>query len=93
MPDVLGVYNEANMFGDLDRASPYYSWIDEKTRGMRVSSAGVTGEAPAGHRHPGVDEEDGRGVGTAQEGPSCRMRPAPLSSQKIMLPKSDCWFI
>jgi predicted aldo/keto reductase-like oxidoreductase len=33
IPDVLGVYNEAKMFGDLDRASQFYGWIDEKARG------------------------------------------------------------
>jgi predicted aldo/keto reductase-like oxidoreductase len=33
IPDVLGVYNEAIMFGDLDRASQFYNWIDEKARG------------------------------------------------------------
>jgi predicted aldo/keto reductase-like oxidoreductase len=33
IPDVLGVYNEAKMFGDLGRASQFYGWIDEKNRG------------------------------------------------------------
>ncbi len=33
IPDVLGAYNEAKMFGDLDRASQFYGWIDEKARG------------------------------------------------------------
>jgi len=33
IPDVLGAYNEVKMFGDLERASQFYGWIDEKNRG------------------------------------------------------------
>jgi predicted aldo/keto reductase-like oxidoreductase len=33
IPDVLGVYNKARMFGDLDRASQFYGWLDEEARG------------------------------------------------------------
>ena len=33
IPDVLGAYNEAIMFSDLDRASQSYNWIGEKARG------------------------------------------------------------
>jgi predicted aldo/keto reductase-like oxidoreductase len=32
IPDVLGVYNEARMFGDLERARMSYGWIPEKNR-------------------------------------------------------------
>jgi len=40
IPDVLGVYNEAKMFGDQDRARMLYGWIDEKNRGDQCIECG-----------------------------------------------------
>ena len=40
IPDVLGVYNESKMFGDLDRARMFYGWIDEKNRGDQCIECG-----------------------------------------------------
>jgi predicted aldo/keto reductase-like oxidoreductase len=40
IPDVLGAYNEAMMFADLDRASMFYGWIDEKARGNACIECG-----------------------------------------------------
>jgi predicted aldo/keto reductase-like oxidoreductase len=40
IPDVLGVYNEAKMFGDEDRARMFYGWIEEKSRGDQCIECG-----------------------------------------------------
>jgi predicted aldo/keto reductase-like oxidoreductase len=40
IPDVLGAYNEARMFGDEDRARMFYGWIDEKARADKCIECG-----------------------------------------------------
>ncbi len=41
IPEVLRLYNDAHMFGDLPRQRVYYSWIDE---GARADSCTACGE-------------------------------------------------
>jgi len=40
IPEVLRVYNEAVMYGDLDLSRMYYGWIDEAARADRCTACG-----------------------------------------------------
>jgi len=54
IPDVLGVYNESLMFGDVERARMLYNWLDEKTRGDACIECGECLEkCPQGIEIPG----------------------------------------